>query len=477
MPTLALPSQSLTPGQTTASTSSPLPAATATDPVFEPDVVVDCDVPLADEPIAWGTNGWWTDQDDAVWRAKYAELAPSIVRLPLLHGFLEPVNDDQDPSHVNRDGFRFTEPVPWFGRTITYERWFGALRDLNVTLMLHVPYLASWLGGAGPQEGLGTFPPRPVAEYEEFVEATLRFLVQEIEYPPERIMLEPVNEPDLRCGQDPAVPCFWSDWSMGDLVDVVRAARRACDAVHPAIRLVGLSTCCDHTLVDQLMDVPGGTQLLDGLTYHSYIHGFDQSEALEVGRRLSQWGLPVYINEYGSPRYWSNGTEGALWHASALAQIWSHAIVPVQFSMSEFPGMHRGYNQLGLFTDWEHGFEEKPAYEVYVGFAHYLGATVPVSSTAQTRLIVAAGRGEDGQVAIWVVNADQDDQLGTTFRVDGSADDTALVTVHPAAAASDPLATITATGMPLSFAYDVPAASVLVFVLTPTDSVSTPDHE
>jgi hypothetical protein len=264
---------------------------------------------------------------------------------------------------------------------------------------------------------------------------------------------------------------------MRDLVDVVRAARRACDVVHPAIHVVGLSTCCDHTLVDQLMTEHEGTALLDGLTYHSYIRGFDQSEALEVGRHLSQWGLPIYINEYGSPKYWSNGAEGALWHASALARFWSEGIVPIQFAMSEFPGMHEGYNQLGLFADWEQGFELKPAYGVYASFARYMGDTVPVSSTTRLPLIVASGRGDDGQAAIWVANASQDDQLGATVRIEGYAADAASVTVYSPAIAADPIATLSAGGEPLSFACNVPAVSVRVFIVTPTLSTEASRHE
>ena len=443
----------------------------------EPDITVDCDASLANGPLPYGTNGWWTDQDADLWRARYAELAPQIVRLPLFHGFVEPVNDDDDPGHVRWDGFWFTKPIPWSGRSITYQRWFETLRDLDVTLMLYVPYLAGWLSANEDAGEISTYPPQSIAEYREFIQATLTFLVHSVGYPPEQIMLEPVNEPDLRCGQDPAVPCFWSNWSMEDLVAVVRAARQACDDVDPAIRLVGLSTCCSDELVDQLMQEYDGIALLNGLTYHRYIRGFDQSEAVELGQRIARWGLPVYLNEYGSPKYWSDGEEGALWHAAALAQIWTNDIVPVQFSMSEFPGMHEGYNRLGLFADWREDWQRKPAYDVYVGFSRHMRAAVPVSSTARFPLIVAAGRSGDGLVSVWVVNPDLEDQLGVTFHIRGLGADAAEVSVHAITVRGDPVATFAATGVPLTFAYELPARSIRLFVLELAGEVVESSYE
>jgi hypothetical protein len=427
--------------------------------------VVDCAAPLANGPIAYGTNGWWTDQDADLWRSRYADLGPKIVRLPLMHEFLEPVNDDDDPNHVCWESFWFDKPIPWFGRTITYRRWFETLRDLDVTLMLHVPYLAGWLSANGDLGPYSTYPPQSVEEYREFVQAGLIFLVDGVDYPPERIILEPVNEPDLRCGQDPAVPCFWSDWTMDDLVAVVRAARQAADAVDPAIRLVGLSTCCGDELVARLMRDYDGATLLDGLTYHRYERGFDQGQAVQLGQRLAGWGLPVYINEYGSPKYWSDGKEGALWHAAALAQIWPAGIAPIQFAMSEFPGMHEGYNRLGLFADWERDWEPKPAYAVYVGFFHHLGPTAPLSTTVQAPLVVAAGWGGNGSVAVWAVNADQADWPDVIFRVMDFPADVAVVTVYNILAGGDPIDAFTVADVPLVFAYDLPARSVHAFTV------------
>jgi hypothetical protein len=472
---MSTPAPTPVPSLTLPTMPMPTPAPTARPmPTGEPDVVVDCAVRLADELVAYGTNGWWTDQDADLWRTRYAELSPQIVRLPLVHQFLEPVNDDDDPAHVHWDGFWFDTPIPWFGRTITYSRWFEALRDLDVTLMLHVPHLAGWLSANGDLGPYSTYPPQSVEEYGEFIRAALTFLTNEMGYPAEQIMLEPVNEPDLRCGQDPAVPCFWSNWTMDDLVAVVQAARQAADTVDPAIQLVGLSTCCGGELVGRLMRDCDGAVLLNGLTYHLYERGFDQGRAVQLGRQLADWGLPVYVNEYGSPKYWSDGELGALWHAAALAQLWPAGIVPVQFAMSEFPGMHEGYNRLGLFSDWDGGWEPKPAYAVYVGFFNHLGPTVPLSTTAQAPLVVTAGWGEDGSVVVWAVNASQDDWPDVVFRVkdfgnalaNADVPSVAVVTVYDILARGRSVDAFALAGTPLAFAYDLPARSVHVFVLT-----------
>lgn len=461
------PSPMSSPVTTSASPITPTSTGTALPiSVGEADISVDCATPLTDGPVPYGISSWWTDQDAALWRVRYAELAPQIVRLPLAHHYLEPTNDDGDPAHIHWDGFRFDEPIPASDRTVTYRRWFEVFRDLDVTLMLHVPNLAGWLSANGDQGLASTYPPKSVAEYGEFVEATLRFLVKEVDYPPERIIVEAINEPDLGCGQDPAVPCYWDNWTMEDLVAVMRAARQACDAVDPAIRLVGLSTCCHHELVDQLIREYDGLRLLDGLTYHLYEPEFRQTRVIQVGERLADWGLPVYINEYGSSRYWSDGEMGALWHGAALAQIWPRGIAPMQFSVSEFPGMHEGYNQLGLTADWRAGWKPKPAYAIYVGFSHHLGPTTPISTAAQAPLAAAAGRGEDGSIAVWVVSLDPDGQSSTEFRIKSFSADVATVTVYDILSGGGIVDGFTVTGAPLAFAYAVPAHSVYVFLLT-----------
>ena len=214
--------------------------------------------------------------------------------------------------------------------------------------------------------------------------------------------------------------------------------------------------------------------LLDGLTYHYYTPDSDFGVGLERGRSLLEYNKPVYINEYGSTAYWSDGQEGALWHSYVLPLLWREGISPVQFSLSEFPGMHEGYNRLGLMRGWEHNWDAKPAYSVYAGFFRHMGPTVPVSSTVQTPLIVAAGLGSgarpgglagDSYAAVWVVNIAEDDQLGVAFRVRGFPSAVAQVTVYDVLAGDVPVDAFQVRGAPLAFAYNLPARSVHVFEL------------
>jgi len=459
-----------TPGP--ANSPTPAPATEFVSPVASRggvDIGVDVSRPMGEDAVPYGVNGWWTDEDAELWRTRYAELDPQIVRLPLMHGALEPANDDNDSSHVRWAGFHFDRPIPWFGRSVTYRQWFGTLRDLDMTLMIYVPHLAGWLS-ANDDHGLSsTYPPRSLAEYGEFLAATLTYLVDVVHYPPDRIILEPINEPDLGCGQDGAVPCFWEDWRMEDLVAVIQTARDAIDTVDPDIRLVGLSTCCDHGLVEELMRHYDGAALLDGITYHRYERSVELEATVGLGRRLADWGLPVYIGEYGNTRYWSNGQEGALWHAVALAYFWPAGIAPIQFSMSELPGMHEGYNQLGLFSDWGDGWTLKPAYYVYAAFFRDLAITTPVSVSASMPLVAAAGRGDDGTVALWVINTGQEDRSDVVFRVMGgrglAGKNGFRVTVYDIIPGDSATGTFVGSGRVPTFTWNVSARTVHVFVV------------
>jgi hypothetical protein len=451
-------------------TSLPTAAPTRVPtPTGEPDVVVDCAVRLADSPPAYGTNGWWTDEDADMWRARYAELSPQIVRLPLLHQFLEPVNDDDDPTHVRWDGFWFNRPISWFGRTLTYRYWLETLRDLDVTLMLYVPYLAGWLSANGDQGLYSTYPPQSLAEYHEFVRAALTFAVNEAGYPPERIILEPVNEPDLRCGQDPEVPCFWRDWAMDDLVAVMAEACRAADEVDERIRVVGLSECCGVELTRVFLEEYGGGECLEGLTYHRYVYGEDFGDGLARGGKLQAYGKPVYLNEFGSTKYWSNGIEGALWHSATVPQLWEAGINIVQFPISEWPGT-RSYSHLGLFADWTGDWATKPAYWVYVNFYTHFGGTEIVSVTASPDTFVSAGRrAETGALAVWLTSATSAKGKPITFQIINWPANRAAVTVYDNLVGSDPVAAFDVAAQDwdgqLTFDYVVPAHSSFSFLL------------
>jgi hypothetical protein len=310
---------------------------------------------------------------------------------------------------------------------------------LNITVMVYTPYLAGWLSANGDRGLMSSFPPKDVAEYGEFVRALLTFLVSEVKYPPERIILEPVNEADLPCGADPAVPCFWDKWQMSDLVSVVRTAHDQAASVHPAIRIAGLTTCCDAGLLPRFVKEYGGAQYLDIVTYHYYEGELDFAPALAQGRELQAYGKPVYLNEFGSKKYWSNGINGALWHSAVLPQAWAAGINPVQFPMSEWPVMHAGYDKLGLFSDWNEGWAIKPAYWVYVNFytlfggAEVLKVAAPVGSMA-----AAARRRQPDVLSIWLTNMASATPKSSVFQIDNWPASTAVVMVYDNLAGPNP---------------------------------------
>ena len=454
----------------------PLGGVTPPPPVFIPIVIssaatvrVDYQAVIGPGPAEYGVNGWWTDQDADLWRTRYAQLAPAIVRLPAAQSMLEPRNDDSDPTHINRQGFLFDQPFPWQGRTITFRQWLSTLRDQDITAMLHVPYLAGWLSANGDNGLMSTYPPRDLAEYSEYLRALLSFAVDEVGYPPEHLILEPVNEPDLGCGQDPNVPCFWNNWQMADLVAVMRAADEAAAEVAPAIRIVGVSECCGTQLAESLMDSYGGSTLLDGFTYHRYVSGDDFSDGLTRGQRLAHYGKPVYLNEYGNTTHWSNGQPGALWHASVLPQIWAAGLNPIQFSMAEFPGSHEGYKQLGLFTDWQDGWKLKPAYWVYANFYRHLGGSQLVAAQGSARAMLLAGRRPaTGQpsLAIWLTNVTADQSV-LPIEIVGFPARTAHLQVYNNLQGDDPVASLELAGESLRFDFRLPAASSFCIVVQP----------
>ena len=435
-------------------------------------MVINYDNVVDQSPTGYGTNGWWTDEDANLWRARYAELGPQVVRLPALQMILEPVNDDGNPETIDWAGFHFD--VPYTLRSagtekhVTYHRWFETLRDLDITLLIHTPYLAGWLSANTTREPFASFPPQDVAEYGEFIRALLIYLVDEVNYAPERIILEPVNEADLRCGTDPAVPCFWENWQMEDLAAVVQTAHDQAAAVDSAIRIAGLATCCNTDLLPRFMAEYEGNKYLDVITYHRYRQGFDFESAIARGIELQAHGKPVYLDEFGSTKYWSNGVEGALWHSVVMPQIWAAGISPVQFPISEWPATYQDYGQLGLFHDWTGDWETKPAYWVYASFYHHLSGTEILSATAPAGTFVLAGRrAETGTLAVWLTNIARTTKDTITFQIAHWPASGATVTVCNNLIGLKPVDTISVAAKDgqLAFDYAVPAHSSLSFLL------------
>lgn len=472
-------SQPVTPTPLFQASTTPFPTSATVTPaailvvssppaLAEADVTVDYDQVIGFSPAEFGTNVWWTDEDADLWTARYQELHPNLVRLPVLHEFVEPVNDNPNPHEINWDGFLFDESIQWWDRSVTYRRWFEALREADVTVMLTIPYLAGWLSANGDEGIESTFPPADWDEYDEFVKAILVYLTEVVSFPPHRIILEPMSEPDLGCGQDPAVHCLWQHWDFDDLVKVVQIADRAAADIDPHIRVIGLTECCSTELTQKLMDEYDGQKYLDGLSYHRYVYSFDFGDGIARGKRLEKYGLPVYLNEFGNTKYWSNGVEGALWHSAILPQVWAAGTNPVQFPISEWPGMHQGYNQLGLFADWTGDWAVKPAYWVYTNFYNHLGGTELLSNTAPSGMVVLAGRRTDSEMLIvWLTNITLANEEKIIFQIANWPADSAIVTVCDNLIGPEPVAAIRVAAKDdrLTFDYAVPVHSSFSFVL------------
>jgi hypothetical protein len=367
------------------------PISTLKRPIDERERIIriDFENELSLSPEYFGTNGWWTDQDAKILRLRYEELGANIVRLPIIQGIIEPSNDNNDPNRIEWDGFNFEKPYPFFDKTLTYKKWFECLRDLNIKIMIYFPYIAGWLSKNGDRKLFSTYPPKSYDEYEEFIHAVLHYLVIKLNYPAEDIILEPINEPDLRCGQDQFVRCFWAAWQMEDIVRIFRSSCEARNRVNRKISIVGLSECCGVSLTKKFLDYHKGGEYIDALSYHSYVK-YNFENGIDRGNMLKEYKKPVFINEYGNRLFWSNGVDGALWHSYALTLLWKHSINPIQFPISEFRGNGNDYRELGLFKDWTEEWEIKPAFWVYRNFYRYLTNGIVVWTKTELPLEVLA---------------------------------------------------------------------------------------
>ena len=441
----------------------------------EADVSVDFALSAGTAPETYGTNGWWTDEDAETWNQRYAELNPRVVRVPVGQVYVEPFNDNDDPLVSDLSRFHFDTPIPYTDtRNITYDQWFAALQDADFTIMLHIPYLSPWLSNATDPDPLAApYPPNDIAEYQEFVRVLLSHLVNEIGFSPERIILEPANEPDLPCGADPAVACFWEDWTTSDLAAVLSGAAQAAAEVDDRIRIAGPALCCQMGYLDQLMNQYQADTYLDILTYHHYNNDGDPNfdAMLSPAAQWEHYNKPVYLDEYGNKAYWSNGTDGGLWHSAALTAFWEAALPPIQFSMAEMPIMHEGYNELGLFYNWRQNWATKPAYWVYVNFYNNLPGRDPVSATTPTGMPGMAAKASDQSLAIWLTNYiyERDDGGEIVLRVENWPFSGAQVQVLDNLSGSAPVATFDASADDLgrlSFTYPIPMRQSLLFLVS-----------
>jgi hypothetical protein len=357
---------------------------------------------------------------------------------------------------------------------LTYSAWFEALRDLpEVEVLLYFPYLAPWLSDNDPLAGFpipaAPHPPNDLVEYREFLVATLRYLVKSVGLPPERIIVEVMNEPDLRCGADPVTACFWDNWTMADIADVVQATYDAVQSVDADIELVGLAECCGTAVVRKLLDQYSQGQYLDGLSYHYYSgSGYNLDPALRRAAELAPYRRPLYLDEYGSRQFLSEGRQGALWHSWALVTLWEAGIAPLQYPISEFPLIGDPYSSMGLSENWSGDWLRKPSHWVYANFFRHMDGGDVLAHVAPANLDVMITRrvsADEAQVAFWVVNRGNTSLPDQSFAVSNFPEQKAILLAYDNLASPTPASSMAIAGSPLIFTATLPARSSYTFVL------------
>ena len=131
---------------------------------IDADVIVDCHAVIAQSPTEYGTQTWWADQDSSIFAAGWTELGANTVRVPLIQGLYEPVNDDGDPNHINWSGFNFDDAILWPlapGKTITSRKWYDTIRDTGLTVIVCPFYIAGWNSHVD-RTITSPYPPSPI---------------------------------------------------------------------------------------------------------------------------------------------------------------------------------------------------------------------------------------------------------------------------------------------------------------------------
>jgi len=368
-------------------------------------VTIDFTDVIGPGPQYYGSNLFWTNQDIDLIEDRIIKSNMNIMRLILSPFFIENPNDNGDPDTINWSGFHFDYEIPWGEKTVSYATIFEKLKTLDIDIMVFVPYLSPWLSANNHSSDdiYSTYPPNDYGEYGEFIYAVLYHMTNTVLIPPEKIILEPYNEPDLGCGQDPSVHCFWSNHSMHDTADTFITAYNAAKSVSPAIRVVGMAEWNDGSYITDFINNHNGLNYLDGITYHKYVDNYNISSLITMGTGFMEYyGLPVFANEYGSRTWGSEGTEGALWNSYTLTHLLKSGIQPLQHPFSGFPGLGQPYESMGLFYDWNNDWQIKEAFWVNSNILRFMKDTVTLKSVdgSQNLDIISGKRNEEINVVI-----------------------------------------------------------------------------
>ena len=432
-------------------------------------VYVDYDGYAGEALPYYGSNppGWDNGGNDMI-NLRINQSGMNIFRMQLISYLIEPVNDNADPNTINWAGFRFNTTYTLFGITLSMDVMFTSLNRSGSYMILNFPYLPPWLSSnSNPNPLYGTYPPNSLPEYKEHVKATLLHLVNDIGVPPEKIFLEPFNEPDLGCGVDPSVPCFWQDHTMQDTVDTFLVAYDAAKEVDPAIKVIGMSEWDNGRYVRNFINNHNGLDYLDAITYHKYMNGYDISSMISMGVGFkNDYGIPVIVDEYGSRNYYSNGVPGALWHSRALTQLWNNDLNPVSFPFWDVEPIGSPYNRMGLFYNASLGWNTKPAFWVYSNFIRFMSncSILPYSESISNLDFIASRKGSE--LHFITTNIDSTPK-SLNFVIDGMPPGTYDVTVYNNLYQNSVVQNLSVSG---NFNYTVPGSSSLSFSITPSSA-------
>jgi hypothetical protein len=396
------------------------------------DLSVDFDAVIGTGPQYYGSNLFWTEEDVDLIKDRIDQSNMNIMRVYIQPFLIENPNDNDDPNSINWDGFDFDPGFTWSGKTLGYSSMFETLKELDIYIMISIPYLSPWLSANNhsADDIYSTYPPNNYDEYKEFVYAVMFHMVNYVGISPDKIILEPFNEPDLGCGQDPSVPCCWRNHTMDDTVVTFLAAYNAAKSVSPYIRVVGMAEWDDGRYVRNFINNHNGLNYLEGITYHKYLNNYDIQALISEGTEaMKNYGLPVFANEYGSLTWGSDGTNGALWHSFTLTYLLKNGIHPLQFPFSEFPGINDPYGRMGLFYDWRNNWQIKNSFWIYSNILGFMKDTEIINTNLSGQnLDVIAGK-RNGEINIVITNRDSIDK-GVTIAVDNFPGNYLNITVY-----------------------------------------------
>ncbi|MCI0515188.1 T9SS type A sorting domain-containing protein, partial [candidate division KSB1 bacterium] len=300
------------------------------------------------------------------------------------------------------------------------------------------------------------FPPRDLAEHREFLHTFLDWLVKQIHFPPARIILEPMNEPDY-----PALG-FWENGTLNDIAAVSRVAYQAAKAVDARIQVIGPSEALGTTITEKLMREYNGAQYFDGLAWHYY--GVNFAPVYDRVNSLKSFGLPLFLTEFGNFDYSNEELAGVLWHSYILAEIWQRApeLQPIQFTLTSFPtGLdEKNIFRLALQTDWRYQWERRPAFQIYQNFWHLFRGTTRVNSMTNAELNLIAARNpaatDPATLFLWMTNP-TNQNYNVNFKINDFPSEQARILVRSNLDSTIAVDSLAALGTPLRFMHYLPA--------------------